>query len=213
MEIMATSRTGPLVLTCMVVVLVLGACSPVRDVDFGQFTFAPDSCASVVLAPPAGGYELVDGEVRNGSPADADFYSVTLRPGIAFGDLTGDGLEEAALILDCSNGNRPIPVGRVMTVGAIAPAPLGSVPRPPLPSGARRMELAALEIRDQRLETMWTVLEEDDSPCCPTGTLSASFRWDGTQLVLDAGGFGRADGRCCGLVTARSEPSHPVEQG
>lgn len=162
----------------------LAACVPVQEVDFTTFTYASDACHPVIPVPPADGYEVHDGFVRHGTPVDADFYSVSVRPEVAYGDLTGDGVDEAAIILDCSTGNRPIPVGRVMTVGLDAPVALAAVPTPPLPGDASRIELASMAIADGELLTTWIVLDADDPPCCPSHREHVTYRWDGSSLLI-----------------------------
>jgi hypothetical protein len=166
----------------IVVTLLAAACTPIDQVDFANFTYAPDACGPVIDAPPEDGYDVVDGGVRHGDPSQADFYSLTVRPDVVTGDLTGDGLVEAAVILDCSTGNRPIPVGRIMTTTASGPAVLAPVPHPPLPVGARRAALASLDIDDGTLIATWVVLEVDDPACCPTGRLTTVHRWDGDRF-------------------------------
>jgi hypothetical protein len=164
------------------VTVLAAACTPIDQVDFDNFTSAPAAGGPVIDAPPEDGYDVVDGGVRHGDPSQADFYSLTVRPDVVTGDLTGDGLVEAAVILDCSTGNRPIPVGRIMTTTASGPAVLAPVPHPPLPVGARRAALASLDIDDGTLIATWVVLEVDDPACCPTGRLTTVHRWDGDRF-------------------------------
>src|SRR5690349_390274 len=99
-----TAATAIALLVATLAVLAV-ACTPIDRVDFANFTYAPDACGPIIDSPPTGGYEVVDGETRNGDPSQADFYSMTVRPEVAIGDLTGDGTAEAGLILDCSPGN------------------------------------------------------------------------------------------------------------
>ena len=115
------------------------ACTPIDRVDFANFTYAPDACDPIIDSPPTGGYDVVDGGTRHGDPSRAGFYSMTVRPEVAIGDLTGDGIAEAGLILDCSPGNRPIPIGRIMTTQGTETLALAPVPTPPLPPDARRI--------------------------------------------------------------------------
>lgn len=177
-------RAVPAGLVALLVVVVLGGCTPVEDVDFANFTFAAGACGTVVPDPPAGGYALTDGSVRSGAAGAPGSYSVSLRPERAYGDLTGDGLDEAALVLDCSAGNRPVPVGRIMTADAAGVHALGRVPVPEAPPGARRLELLAIDIVAGELVSTWVVLEADDPWCCPTGRLTAVHRWDGDGFVV-----------------------------
>jgi hypothetical protein len=176
-----TAATAIALLVATLAVLAV-ACTPIDRVDFANFTYAPDACGPVIDIPPEDGYDVVDGGVRHGDPSQADFHSVTVRPDPIAGDLTGHGLAEAALILDCSTGNRPISVGRIMTPTAPGTAVLPSVPDPPLPADARRAALASLDIDDGTLIATWVVLEVDDPACCPTGRLTTVHRWDGDRF-------------------------------
>lgn len=160
-------------------VAALASCVPVGSVDFGNFTYQADACGELIPEPPEEGYELVDGALPATHPGAV---SVTLRPDIAYGDLTGDGVDEAALILDCTPGNRPVPVGRVMAAGVDAVRPLAPVPAPDV--GARRVELEHLEIVEGVLVTQWIVLRDDDPWCCPTGRTTVHLRWEEDRFVV-----------------------------
>lgn len=186
---MAAARVGRASCAICVIVAVLtvaSACTPIEDVDFGNRTYAPGTCGSIIQEPPADGYVVADGGVRHGDPAEADFYSLSVRPEIAYGDLTGDGLAEAALIVDCSTGNRPVPVGRIMTMHGTQATALAPVPKPPAPDGARGLDLATLQVADGTLIGVWIVLEANDPGCCPTGRLTTVYRWDGETFGAGA---------------------------
>ena len=158
------------------------ACTPIDQVDFANFRYASDACGSIFETPPADGYEVVDGGVRHGDPSQADFYSVSVRREVAIGDLTGDGLDEAGLIIDCSTGNRPVPVGRIMTTDGTETVALAPVPTPPLPPDARRIALAELDIDHGTLMATWVVLRSEDPSCCPTGRLTTAHHWQGNRF-------------------------------
>lgn len=164
----------------------VAACEPLELTsplaDLADHTFPPDSCGAVIPNPPASGYALVDGEVTNGSPGAHDRYSVTLGA-VSHGDLTADGHPEAAVILYCSPGNRPHPVGWVMTSQEGEATTLAAVPAAIPPLDAQHVHLAGVQIGDGRLWTEWYVTTADDGWCCPTGVVRQSFRWDGSRFV------------------------------
>jgi len=166
-----------------VIAMAATACTPIASVDFANFTYAPDTCGDVVPVPPTYGYELSDRSVIHGDPSERDFYSVTLRADVAYGDLTGDGLDEAALTFDCSAGNRPLPIGRVMTTDVSGATVLAPVPTPELSDEAFRIELLESQIDEGQLVTTWIVQRPGDAPCCPTGRLTTVDHWNGERFV------------------------------
>jgi hypothetical protein len=69
-----------------------------------------------------------------------------------------------------------------MTMDGTETVALAPVPTPPLPPGARHIELAELEIDHDRLIATWVVLQREDPWCCPTGRLTSVHGWDGDQF-------------------------------
>ena len=140
-----------------------------------------------VHQPPAGGFTLTNGEITNGTPASADFYSVTLHADIAYGDLTGDGNDEAAIVLDCNAGTRPIVFGWIYTLGASGPAALSAVTfagtvQATTTSGAQLLDV---RIEASRVVSRWAVYANGDAACCPSSQATFRSRWDGRTLVSD----------------------------
>ncbi|MCA9658496.1 MAG: tetratricopeptide repeat protein, partial [Myxococcales bacterium] len=65
----------------------------IRSVDFTSFAFPPDSCGDMFHETPVEGFEMDGGQVQGGH--DDETFAVYLRPDITYGDVDGDGVEEA----------------------------------------------------------------------------------------------------------------------
>jgi len=167
-----------------------GEGNAIRKVDFANATYPADACGTTFVRPPAGGYVLRDGSASGGgaTPASEDFSSLTLRADIAYGDFTGDGADDAALILDCNVGNRPIPFGWVYTMTSTGPTVLGGVHLPDDDAavvGAVRGSLLDLEISNGKLESHWALFTASDPACCPSMRGRLTQRWTGQAFETD----------------------------
>jgi hypothetical protein len=94
-------------------------------------------------------------------------------------------VRDVSLVLECTRGSRPIPVGWVYTVDAGRPVALAEVDLDPdsLPlSGVLDTELAAIRIRGANVSTEWVVYLDGDALCCPTTTATVAWTWDGREL-------------------------------
>lgn len=94
---------------------------------------------------------------------------------IEYGDLTGDGVDDAV-----------VPVASGGEGGDIAVFVLGYQP-----DGLEvllRLETARLKakIDDGRLETLEPDFAEGDARCCPSQFLRTLYRWDGSSLVFES---------------------------
>jgi hypothetical protein len=160
--------------------------------DFANLTYASDSCGSLYGSPPAAGFALRDGTVTHGTPAQPDFYSVSLRPKLAHGDLDGDGHADTALILDCSTGSSPQPYGWVFSgANPTHPARLGPIAFDAATldrMGGRSADLTAVSISGDQLVTDWVVFVGDDPRCCPSKTARLTQRWDGHGFTTSTSG-------------------------
>lgn len=152
----------------------------IRDIEFADFTFPRTACGSVIDRPPPGGYQLVDGEARSPNPTADDSYVVSLSPTVSYGDVDSDGVRDAALILECDHGSRPIPVGWIYSIAGGRPVPLARVDLDPDALGLRAVldtELAAIRFEGSTLVTDWVIYLDGDALCCPTRSALVAWTW------------------------------------
>jgi hypothetical protein len=163
----------------------------IRSMAFGELVLAADSCGPVFAQPPVDGYPLHGGEARSGNPGDDGYYSVSVRPDPAIGDLDGDGQEDAVILVDCSTGTTPITfawayapdaAGRVRRLGGFRLDPGRSEQLDTF--GDPRLQGVALE--GSTVVTMWATHQSGDPICCPTGQTSVRFTWAGSAFAVSS---------------------------
>jgi hypothetical protein len=131
---------------------------------------------------------LRGGEARNGNPGDGDYYSLTVRPDPAIGDLDGDGREDAVLVVDCSTGTAPIAFAWAYAPGT-APTGVRRLGGLALDGDARNRldtfgdpRLSNVTIEGPAVVTTWAVHQTGDPICCPTGQATVRFTWNGSAF-------------------------------
>lgn len=160
----------------------------IRLVDFGEVDQTVDLCDEGI--GEAAQADLEDIELAGGSSdvIDQDFLSRLNVEGQAFGDISGDGVDEAVLHTACSYGasGRQHEV-QVWDTSRGVPEPVGTVPAPapeltgPLPSDVQGMAIA-----DGVLDVTWSVYADDDPNCCPSDSLTLRYQLiDGEIVELD----------------------------
>jgi hypothetical protein len=105
-----------------------------------------------------------------GTDAAVDLFEIA-----EYGDVTGDGTEEAVAFLSCalaSGGNVTVPNVVVVEATSDGPRQLG----PALEGSSPRLDGATVVV--QRYEYL-----PDDPRCCPSINFEARFRWDGSAWV------------------------------
>lgn len=100
---------------------------------------------------------------------------------VAFGDLTGDGVDDGALVTICSAGGVAWP--QTVQLYTAGPTRLGGVDLGDLTHG--REIVTAISIADGRLHVTWMTNGPDDGACCPTVAMAADLRWDGQRVVTE----------------------------
>ena len=173
----------------------------VRDVDFMNFTYRPAGCDGTVLVGPltveAGRVSVHPADRDAAAPPDT--LSVAM---VAYGDLTGDDREEAAVLVGCREDGANYETHEVIAYASAAAGvrPLGSL-------GERQMREdyarsapggvlwgftpAGLTIRNHRL-----VLERyaDGAHAAPRWVVTMQYRWDRDHFRLAAKPSRK---RCC----------------
>ncbi|MCB1248131.1 MAG: hypothetical protein KDB36_01910 [Acidimicrobiales bacterium] len=156
----------------------------VRSVDFTSFAFPPDSCGDMFHETPVEGFEMDGGQVQGGH--DDETFAVYLRPDITYGDVDGDGVEEALVILDCTPGNRPYGFASVWTPdgdgGAERLVQVATNIGTDTGRGDHWLEEAALT-PDGSINVTWQVFGEGDAACCPAEQAQVTLVWRDGALV------------------------------
>jgi hypothetical protein len=97
---------------------------------------------------------------------------------VAFGNLTGDGNTDAAMVTDCTAGGVPwLETVQLYTAG---PARLGGVNLDDLTHS--REVVTDLSITDGVAHVTWLANGPNDAECCPTIKMAADLRWDGSTV-------------------------------
>lgn len=101
---------------------------------------------------------------------------------VAFGDLTGDGVDDGAMVTACSAGGVAWPATvQLYTAG---PTRLGGVDLGDLSHGGREY-VTDLSIGDGVVHVAWITQGPDEPACCGTVQMTGDLRWDGTQVVAE----------------------------
>lgn len=140
----------------------------IRRVDFRNFTY-PDACV--------GEAHVVDGQFSEeieGSPFRW-WFSVA---GVVYGDLTGDGEEEAVVLTLCNGGGSGVySSGTVYTMREGKPVPIVDLPVGDRADGG----IEGVEIQNGLL--VLTRNDGNGAMCCPEFTVTLTYRVVGNQLV------------------------------
>jgi hypothetical protein len=135
--------------------------------------------------------QLTDGVYQNGSdPASPDFASVKLAQPMAFGDLNGDGLGDAAVLLAENYGGTGVFVSVVAVLnqnGQPAQAAAEMIDDRPMLNG--------LSIRDGQILLDATVHGPNDPGCCAAQPVKQSYRLVAGKLVFASINMQTADGQ------------------
>jgi hypothetical protein len=145
----------------------------------------------LLSAPVPGLCKHAAGNLVNGKLPDQDphFGHVNVAkqadPGsgywVAFGDLTGDGIDDGALVTACSAGGVPWPATvQLYTAG---PTRLGGVDLSDLTHG--REAVTGLSIADGVAHVSWTTQGPGEPECCGTVHMRGDLRWDGSKVVTE----------------------------
>lgn len=155
----------------------------VRDVDWANRTYDLGDEGSYAVA--AGHHEFAYDEDGNpvplGSPEAATMGWFTILE-TAFGDVTGDGVEEALIRTELSTGG----TGRFTALEVFAirdgePVVIGEIPGGDRGDGG----LAGVEVRGGLVVVERYLSLPQDGACCPSKLQTESWAWDGARFVED----------------------------
>lgn len=147
----------------------------IASVDFADFTYAPDTCGDDTERDP---FVVTDGRA---STASGTNLSVDVDA-TAYGDLTGDGADEAVVLVSCNaGGNGSWVVALVYGVDGE-----GDPERLDILDAADRDDrvITGASISDGEIVTDEVIFVDDDPRCCPSGAGSTIWAWDGSRFVV-----------------------------
>lgn len=101
---------------------------------------------------------------------------------VAFGDLTGDGNIDAAMVTDCNAGGVPWP--ETVQLYTAGPTRLGGVNLGDITHS--REVVTGMSIADGVTHITWLANGPDDPECCPTILMAADLRWDGSSVNAES---------------------------
>ena len=126
----------------------------------------------------SGEYTLVDGGFQEFPPEPFDPIGISISEGPIFGDLDGDGVDDAAFITLTSPG------GTSIVFDLIAVLNDGGSPAPTAPVFlGDRITIGELRIVDGTVGVDAIIHGPDDPICCPTVSVSLVYVLDGASLV------------------------------
>jgi hypothetical protein len=175
---------------------------------------APDlvQLASARVPPmcdhPAG--TLVDGSLP-GIPAGEG--GVDVGAPLAVGDVTGDGVPEAAVVATCTHGGVSWP--SQVVIYTAGPTLVGAVDLGSLTRRAQRATVESLTFADGHFVVSWLTNQEGDLDCCPTREVTATITVvDGKPLpseVVDQDRPPSAGSGACSTTSFREDTGLSTE--
>jgi len=160
-----------------------GAPSDIRAVDFGEVAPPGSACAEGLRFTPPAAIPVARGR----SPV-LDIGRVTrleVDPNVVYGDLNGDGNDEAVVHVICTYGANgaedTVHVWTQTRAGrTVHEASLSEPPRSitgPLPPA-----VTDLAVDGRQVEVTWTGYAAGDPNCCPSRLTTVSYELDGDRL-------------------------------
>ena len=147
----------------------------------GTPALTPDALRNAEYVFAGRRVRLQNGELVNDLEVGSASETWVLHDPIAFGDLNGDGLRDAAVVLSYSGGGS----GTFFYLFAVlnrngAPVPVGSRDL------GDRVRVMSLEISNGNIILMMVAHGPDDGLCCPTQDTVAYFHLHGNDLALES---------------------------
>lgn len=185
-----------LMTTSVAAVCTLVACGTAETSNGGSGTAAPVTVETLQSAPVPGlcGHDpgtLVGGMLPLQDPGRGFVAIAPWRDGenhpypyqVAIGDLTGDGVDDGVLGIECHAGGVAWPPSiQLYTNDA---TPLGGIDLAETDVNGGRGPVNRMEIQGDHVEISWVAHRENDAGCCPTRPMTAEIRWNGSEVVME----------------------------
>ncbi len=154
-----------------------GAAGPsIRSIDWANRTYNNSDAGAVTVKDGEAMFDI-DPEM----PDVRGWFNVSAP---SYGDVDGDGVEDAVIITTYNGGGTGnFTTGEVYTMRAGAPEPvkLGEIPGGDRGDGG----LDGIAIEGGKLRVERNLSTEDDGTCCPSKLVREVWHWDGHAFVED----------------------------
>jgi hypothetical protein len=155
----------------------------IRAVDFGEVAPPGSACAEGLRFTPPAAIPVAGG--RSPVLDIGRFTRLEVDPNVAYGDLDGDGGDEAVVHVVCTYGANGAEdtvhvwtqtrAGRTVHVASLTEPPRSVTgPLPPA--------VADVAVDGRRVEVTWTHYTAGDPNCCPSRLTTVSYELDGDRL-------------------------------
>jgi hypothetical protein len=154
----------------------------IHDVDFGEVAPPGSACAEGLRFTPPAAIPVAQGR----SPV-LDIGRVTrleVDPQVAYGDLDGDGDDEAVVHVVCTYGaNGAQDTVHMWTQRRGRTVHVASLTEPPRSiAGALPPAVSGVAVDGEHVEVTWTRYAADDPNCCPSQLTTVTYELDGDAL-------------------------------
>jgi hypothetical protein len=154
----------------------------IHAVDFGEVAPPGSACAEGLRFTPPSAIP-----VARGRSSVLDIGRVTrleVDPDVAYGDLDGNGNDEAVVHVICTYGaNGAEDTVHVWTQRRGRTVHVASVTEPPRSvTGALPPAVAGVAVHGSQVDVTWTRYGADDPNCCPSQLATVTYELDGDAL-------------------------------
>jgi len=154
----------------------------IRSVDFSDVPQPGSACSEGLRFSPPSRIPVAEGASQ---VLDlAQLTQLTVDPHVAYGDVTGDGVDDAVVHVTCSYGANgaedsvhvwTLEDDRLVHVAQLDEAPSTDDDAPP-------PAVKAVSASDGDVVVTWSSYADDDAHCCPTRQTRQSYRLDDDEL-------------------------------
>lgn len=157
----------------------------IRLLDFAEVDQAGRICSEGVDGTVPDTIRVSEG--TSGLLDEERFARVLVDNNVVYGDIDGDGQDEAVVHTVCAYGaNGAADTIEVWDFEAGTPTPVASVGEPPLAvTGDLPPAVKSIVVEGEELVVTWTSYSETDPNCCPSLQTVMRYALDGTNLTAN----------------------------
>ena len=160
----------------------------IRAVDFLSFTYPAGACDP---KDPRGPFVMANGKPLLGEPApgaDVPTFPISVDE-VVYGDVTGDGVDEAVVRLVCNKGGTATwAVADVFTPAADAPRRIGVLTAQTSGPDVNISKIGSIQVVNGAIVVEELVAVGEDPTCCPSQTRLVSWNYKDGQMTTAAAG-------------------------
>lgn len=155
----------------------------IRSVDFGSLAQPGSSCDSGLRFTPPGRIPVSQG--RSQILDLAQLTQLVVDDNVAYGDLDGDGIEEAVVHVTCTYGaNGAEDTVDVWSLQGDTPVVAATVEEPPASLDSELPPaVQAASVSGDQLVVTWSQYQDGDPRCCPSGQARVPYTLEDGELV------------------------------